>query len=122
EYDLVWNRTVTGAPSRPPAAVRTPEDLAGMRTLMVVSGLNAVAGVNTIVSPLATVQVPGTAGVMLGLGESAASGAENVIATGREPFTWCVASAGVTESTCSGGAGLARWAWCAFTAADADEE
>src|SRR5580704_14754534 len=93
-----------------------------MCTAMVESGLNAVAGVNTIVSPFAAVQVPCTAGVMLGVGESAASGAENAIVTGCEPFTRCAAFAGVTERTCTGGAGLAGWAWCALTDADADDE
>src|SRR5438045_3873867 len=95
-----------------------------MRTVTVVSGRNAVAGVNTSLPPFAVVQVPRTAGVMHGMGEPAASGAENVIFTGREPFTRCAASAGVTCRTCSGGAGLtvAGRPCCDLTAAEADVE
>jgi hypothetical protein len=75
--------------------------LDGTCTVTAECGLNAVAGVNTIVLPFAA-HVPGTAGLMRGIGEPAASGAENAIVTGAAPFTWRAACPGVTDSTRNG--------------------
>ena len=44
----MWNWAVTGAFSSLPAADRTPDGPDGMLTVMLESGLKAVAGVNTI--------------------------------------------------------------------------
>ena len=68
---------VTWCASRPPAADLTPSLPPGIRTVTRVSGRNPATGVNVSWVGLGRLQWPGTPGVISGVGESGASGAEN---------------------------------------------
>ena len=61
-------------------------------------------GVKTAASPW-TVQLPGIEGDRVGIGELAASGAENCTRMGLVPLTPRVPAAGVTETSCRPAAG-----------------
>ncbi len=66
---------------------------------------NAPAGTNSRELVPAPCQLPGTAGLIVGNGEAAASGAENWILMSATPFTPVAPLEGVTESRRSGPAG-----------------
>src|SRR5450755_3427874 len=81
-----------------------------MLSVTVVSSAYPVAGVKMADLPW-TSQEPGTAGISLGSGESAASGAEKLTSMGMVPLTFEELEPGVTDVTCSAGAGCAARAW-----------
>jgi hypothetical protein len=74
---------------------------AGTVTLIRVNGLNGMFGVNTAASP-DRCQLPPTLGVTLGIGDPAASGAENVTRIGSLPSACLLPGAGVTDITRNG--------------------
>ena len=90
-----------GEASASPATECTPPRPAGTLTVILVDGLNAVRGVNTIESPMIC-QVPGTLGVRVGIGDRAAGGAEKATWTGRLPFAPVLPDTGVTDITRNG--------------------
>ncbi len=91
----------TGLASSPPAAVRTPSWPAGTCTVTWLAGLTGAAGRKVSAGP-ACCQLPGTAGLSVGIGEPAASGAENVMTTGLPPSTPRAPEAGEIAVTRSG--------------------
>ena len=80
-----------------------------MLTVTVVSSANPVAGMKVAELPW-TFQEPGTAGVSLGIEEPSASGAEKSTWMRLVPLTLEAPEPGVTDVTCSAGAGCA-WSW-----------
>jgi len=70
------NRSVTASPSAPPEVLRTPSAPPGIDTWMSASGRNPSVGVKVIVAPV-SFQVPGEAGVIVGVGELVATVEEN---------------------------------------------
>ena len=87
---------------------RTPADPAGISTRTRVSSGKPRTGTNWTVVGLTRCQLPAIAGATEGIGESAASGAENVTRIALAPLTPRALDAGVTDTTVSGVAG----AWC----------
>ena len=86
-YVPVQNLSTTCAASSPPLLDRTPEGPAGIDTRTRVCSVKPWAGTNWTVVGLTRCQLPPIAGVSVGIGESAASGAEKTTWTGAAPLT-----------------------------------
>ena len=95
---------------------RTPAEPAGTTTRTRVSWGNPVAGTNWTVSELTRCQFPAIDGDSDGIGESVASGSEKTTRIGSAPFTPCVCSAGVNDTTLTGVA-AALWMCAVFDCA-----
>jgi hypothetical protein len=83
---------------------------AGTLTVTCVVWLNAALGSKRSVSVPTPCQLPATLGVIVGSGESAATGAENVIVMLGTPLTSVAPLAGVAETS---------WSWPTEGRADA---
>jgi len=84
-----------------------------MVTVTLVSSGYPTVGAKIAVSPW-MVQCPGIDGDSAGIGEVAASGAENCTRMELAPLTPCAPEAGDTETTCNGAAGasgLTGFSW-----------
>src|SRR6516165_9798276 len=101
---LRFEPRVPPSPARAPAADCTPARPPGMFTVTRVLPRKPTAGVKTAASRC-TVQCPGIEGDSVGIGELAASGAENCTRIGLAPLTPVAPAAGVTETSCRAAAG-----------------
>src|ERR1700722_9263087 len=102
---------IADAASCPPPLARTPVAPPGMRTWTKVPAGKPWAGTNWMVPWPVRCQVPGTSGVIVGIGEPSASGAENCTWIGAAPFTPCWCWPGVVVTTVSGGTDGLALAW-----------
>ena len=103
---LTLEARVPPVPALAPAAEIMPGSPPGIFTVTWVSCQYPTAGVKTAESPLA-VQLPAICGESVGIGELAASRAENRTWMVLAPLTPFALAAGVMDTTCSAGAGLA---------------
>src|SRR5271165_698481 len=116
----LWLRSEPRVPPSPtfaPAAEIIPGRPPGILTVTSVFSKYPTVGVKTASSPW-TVQVPGIEGDRVGIGELAASGAENCTRMGLVPLTPRVPAVGLIEINCRPAAGCSGL--CAATGAAED--
>ena len=103
----LWLRlapSVPPLPAVPPAAETMPARPPGIFTVTRVFSRYPATGVKTATLPW-TAQWPGIDGDSVGIGELAASGAENCTRMGLVPLTPFAPAAGLTETSCRSAAG-----------------